>query len=64
MNQSNEPDDSDEQMLCERQIDRQISLNDLQLRVQLLGLDLEQPTLEELGKLIREHRCTTKLFGV
>jgi hypothetical protein len=64
MDKSNKPDDSDEQMLCEQHIDRQLSPNNLQLRVQLLGVDLEQPTLEELSELVREHRRTPNLFGV
>jgi hypothetical protein len=32
-----------------------ISLNDLQERIQLLGVDPDQPTLEELGELAREN---------
>jgi hypothetical protein len=33
-----------------------VSLNDLQLRVQSLGADPEQPTLAKLGELVREYR--------
>jgi hypothetical protein len=32
-----------------------ISLNDLQEQVQLLGVDPDQPTLEELGELVHEN---------
>lgn len=48
MTKSNKPNDK-----C---TDRQLSPSDLRLQVQLLGIDPEQPTLEELGKLVREHR--------
>jgi hypothetical protein len=33
-----------------------VSLNDLRSRVQSLGVDPEQPTLTELGELVREYR--------
>ncbi len=39
-----------------QKLQKPISLNDLQARVQLLGVDPDQPTLEELGELVREHR--------
>lgn len=39
-----------------QKIQKPVSLNDLQAQVQLLGIDPEQPTLEELGELVREYR--------
>jgi hypothetical protein len=39
-----------------QKLQKPISLNDLQSRVQSLGVDPEQPTLEELSELIREYR--------
>jgi hypothetical protein len=39
-----------------QKLQKPISLNDLRTRVQSLGVDPEQPTLEELGKLVREYR--------
>lgn len=39
-----------------QKIQKLISLNDLPSRVHSLGVDPEQPTLEELGELIREYR--------
>ena len=37
-------------------LQKPVSLNDLRSRVQSLGVDLEQPTLTELGELVREYR--------
>jgi hypothetical protein len=39
-----------------QKIQKPTSLNDLQTRVNSLGVDPEQPTLEELGELVREYR--------
>ena len=39
-----------------QKLKKPISLNDLRTRVQSLGEDPEQQTLEELGKLVREYR--------
>jgi hypothetical protein len=39
-----------------QKLQKLISLNNLQSRVQSLGVDPEQPTLEELGELVREYR--------
>lgn len=39
-----------------QKLQKPISLNELQSRVQSLGVDPEQPTLEELSELVREYR--------
>lgn len=39
-----------------QKIQKPTSLNDLRTRVNSLGVDPEQPTIEELGELVREHR--------
>jgi hypothetical protein len=39
-----------------QKLQKLISPNNLQSRVQSLGVDPEQPTLEELGELVREYR--------
>ncbi len=39
-----------------QKLQKPISLNNLQARVHLLGVDPDQPTLEELDELVREHR--------
>lgn len=39
-----------------QKIQKPTSLNDLQTRVNSLGVDPEQPTIEELGELVREYR--------
>jgi hypothetical protein len=39
-----------------QKLQKPISLNELRKRIHLLGVDPEQPTLEELGKLVREYR--------
>ena len=39
-----------------QKLNKPVSLNDLRTRVQSLGEDPEQQTLEELGKLVREYR--------
>jgi hypothetical protein len=38
-----------------QKLQKPISLNDLHTRVQSLGVDSEQPSLEELGELVREY---------
>lgn len=39
-----------------QKLQKPISLSDIQSRVQSLGVDPEQPTLAELGELVREYR--------
>jgi hypothetical protein len=39
-----------------QKLQKPISLNELRKQIHLLGVDPEQPTLEELGKLVREYR--------
>jgi len=39
-----------------QKIQKPTSLNDLRTRVNSLGVDPEQPTIEELGELVREYR--------
>lgn len=39
-----------------RKVQRPISLADIRLRVNALGVDPEEPTLEELSQIVREVR--------
>jgi hypothetical protein len=39
-----------------QKLQKPVSLSDLQSRVQSVGVDPEQPTLAELGELVREYR--------
>lgn len=39
-----------------QKLQKQISISDLRSRVQSLGADPDQPTLAELGEIVREYR--------
>ncbi|WP_310483196.1 hypothetical protein [Chamaesiphon sp. VAR_48_metabat_403] len=39
-----------------QKLQKPVSLNDVRSRIQSLRVDPEQPTLTELGELVREHR--------
>jgi hypothetical protein len=39
-----------------QKLQKPVALNDLRSRVQSLGVDPDQPTLAELGELVREYR--------
>jgi hypothetical protein len=39
-----------------QKLQKPVSLNDLRSRVHSLGVDPEQPTLTELGELVRDYR--------
>ena len=42
--------------ICFQKLQKPVPLNDLRSRVHSLGVDPAQPTLTELGELVREYR--------